>query len=767
MKKTKVILMAAIMMLSIATSALPLLVGASNTQNPYLVRTFFDEEGRQIDEIIVPERPPEIKATVVMVPETNIAMGINVLSNVPAFDWCYGCSATSAAMMFGHYDNTDYTNMYAGPTNGGVCPMTNSVWGSGECPLSATHQGYDELTEKGHVDDYWYSYGSSNDPYYGNWPEHGYADCTADYMGTNQYYNWQNTDGSTTFYFYEDGAPLYDYTECESDGKRDGCHGIRLFVESRGYNVFHDESNYQNYNQYIYGYNGNTQGFTFHDFKSEIDAGRPVIIQVEGHSMLGYGYNTVGNKVYIHDTWDHSDHQMTWGGTYSGLQHYGVAVIWLSSTPKCDGTDTNCGIYPSCENCNDDDGCWDYGTGCEERDYYCKSNEEGCKYTYSNRHTDGWVDTGDKKWIDDPGNECKEKEQKKQEYRDYYCSAGSCVYSVTETKWVDTGTTRNKLDGTICGCTENNTLKRCYEGSCSDTGICNSTICGADITCDGKKPGESCDTNKNCNSTCKCREILPPANPVRDMPDSVRPGEDFNVMVNWTAPSDDFNAIGLTDNANATANMTVSGNPGWCTPNANNVKPVNNTIEYAWYGPYSNGTDFTAVYSVYVPIDVPERNYAFDGYLEYYIGGEGPFIEEVTGHSVIKVIKGVPISGLTGEVNCSIEPDVTVILYNKTTGNKITETTSDTNGNYKNLSAPCSGEYRVTASKAGFKNETREISITEDVTYTLNFRGEYGLTPEDPSMSYVLECVNHWKYPSGECGLTMMKTLEVVNAWLY
>ncbi|MCK4733069.1 MAG: hypothetical protein KAT65_11495, partial [Methanophagales archaeon] len=62
---------------------------------------------------------------------------------------------------------------------------------------------------------------------------------------------------------------------------------------------------------------------------------------------------------------------------------------------------------------------------------------------------------------------------------------------------------------------------------------------------------------------------------------------------------------------------------------------------------------------------------------------------------------------------------------------------------------------------------TREISITEEVTYTLNFRGEYGLTPEDPSMSYVLECVNHWKYPPDECGLSMEKALEVVNAWLY
>lgn len=356
-KKVSLIVLTAIIVISLFTTVMPGLAaepsntlvsaepsvpisgGTSNTQNPYLVRTFFDDEGQQIDEIVVPGRPPEIKAEVVMVPEPNIAMGINVLSTVPAFNWCYGCSATSAAMMFGYYDNADYTNMYAGPTNGGVCPMDNSIWGAGiggsdgECPLSATHQGKDGLTTRGHVDDYWYSYGSSNDPYYGNWTEHAYANCTADFMGTNQYHNWHNTDGATIFYFHPNGAPLYDYTGGESVGYRDGCHGMRLFVESRGYNVFHDGTNYQNYNQYID--ECKSEGFTFEQFKAEIDAGRPVIIQVEGHSMLGYGYDTDGNKVYIHDTWDHGEHQMTWGGTYGAqnLQHYGVTVIQLKSLP--------------------------------------------------------------------------------------------------------------------------------------------------------------------------------------------------------------------------------------------------------------------------------------------------------------------------------------------------------------------------------------------------------------------------------------------------
>jgi hypothetical protein len=75
---------------------------------------------------------------------------------------------------------------------------------------------------------------------------------------------------------------------------------------------------------------------------------------------------------------------------------------------ECEGTDTSCGIYPNCENCTEKDGCYVYDNGCEERDYYCESNEEGCNYTYSNRHTDGWEETGNTSWEDDPENECKE-----------------------------------------------------------------------------------------------------------------------------------------------------------------------------------------------------------------------------------------------------------------------------------------------------------------------------------------------------------------------
>ncbi|MGB3459078.1 MAG: NosD domain-containing protein, partial [Halobacteriota archaeon] len=213
--------------------------------------------------------------------------------------------------------------------------------------------------------------------------------------------------------------------------------------------------------------------------------------------------------------------------------------IWnVTELPKeCEGTDTCCGSYPNCENCNEQDGCYPHGDGCEERDYYCAGNGTGCNYTSSNRHNDSWVDTGNTRWVDE--NECQEKEQKEQEYRDYKCSAGSCNYSISDTKWLDTGNTSIKANGTICGCTANNTVKSCYDGNCTDTGIGNSSNCCADVACDGKEPGESCGDGRICNSTCNCVSLAPPGitsfAPLSYVDDTVGNGRAFNVTVNQAA----------------------------------------------------------------------------------------------------------------------------------------------------------------------------------------------------------------------------------------
>ncbi|HSA34855.1 MAG TPA: hypothetical protein P5077_14100, partial [bacterium] len=329
-------------------------------RNEMQVRTFVGPDGKLIDEIVISGRPPET-FRMSGVPVPHEAAG--VLSNIPAFDWVYGCSATSAAMMAGFYDRSGYPDMYTGPTNGGVMLLNNSTWGYGECPLSATHQGYDGRSERGHVDDYWVEYNSAAaDPYIASgWTQHTYGECTGDYMGTNQS-ALSNNDGSTTFYNYPDGTRLYNYTGAEP-ARRDGCHGLRDFFESRGYVV------QENFNQYIMGYNGNTKGFTIDEFKAEIDAGRPVLIHVTNHTMLGYGYDAGTSTIYIHDTWDHADHTMTWGGSYSGLTHYGVSVIkLLSSSCECTTVSSccdGCHYLPESTECRGSAGECDVAENCD------------------------------------------------------------------------------------------------------------------------------------------------------------------------------------------------------------------------------------------------------------------------------------------------------------------------------------------------------------------------------------------------------------------
>ncbi len=295
----------------------------------YVIDTIVDN-GDTVVGVVVPYITPRKEP--IAYPTRSAVM----LSNVPAFSWCFGCSATSAAMAAGYYDNNGYPNMYTGPTNGGVCPLDNSSWPdvviSGEtrdqCPLSATHDGLDGRTTRGHVDDYWIvSDNAGPDPWIANgWTQHSWESCTADYMGTSQS-TYENVDGGTTFYFSPNGSPLYDYTGCEP-GRIDGCHGLREFFESRGYDVVN------NYSQRIYGYNGNTQGFTLSQYRAEIDEGRAVLIHVVGHTMLGVGYESGSSDIiYLHNTWDYSLHSMSWGGSYSGMQHSGMTVVELAPAP--------------------------------------------------------------------------------------------------------------------------------------------------------------------------------------------------------------------------------------------------------------------------------------------------------------------------------------------------------------------------------------------------------------------------------------------------
>jgi len=163
-------------------------------------------------------------------------------------------------------------------------------------------------------------------------------------------------------------------------------------------------------------------------------------------------------------------------------------AIHPGATEVCNGIDDDC------DNEIDEGPLCDYLDVLGDWEYYCKAGDEIWKHQrfqdfscvdgqcvkvfddYINDtfvqdcdDQDGWYDTGETRWVDDTP--CTEKEQKEQEYRDYYCDGEEgCLYDITDTQWVDTGQTRNKPNGTPCpddgiACT----VDTCQEGVCTHT----------------------------------------------------------------------------------------------------------------------------------------------------------------------------------------------------------------------------------------------------------------------------------------------------------
>jgi hypothetical protein len=276
-------------------------------------------------------------------------MGARSLT-VPAYNWVFGCSAVSGGMIAAYYDRNGYDNMYTGPTNGGVMPLDNSTWGTWSdgvatypnIPLSASHNGVDGRTILGSIDDYWVQYGSSaNDPYItGAWTQHTWGNAIGDYMKTSQS-AYGNTDGSTNFYNYTSSATPLTCADMLTYGVNtvDGTYGRKLFYEARGYTVTDCYS--QKTDNTIAG------GFSFAQLKAEIDAGRPVMLNLAGHTVVGVGYDDTGNTVYIHDTWDYLTHSMTWGTSYSGMQLLSVSIVNLAPLVANNPVPTTTSLNPT------------------------------------------------------------------------------------------------------------------------------------------------------------------------------------------------------------------------------------------------------------------------------------------------------------------------------------------------------------------------------------------------------------------------------------
>ena len=315
-------------------------------------------DGTSLEKYILngPPSPPEgyeLKRAAVALPGPSRKMATNTLT-VPAYDWVFGSAAVSGAMIAAYYDRNGYPNIYTGATNSGVMPLDSSAWGTWSDgvdtypnnPLVASHNGVDGRAVKGSIDDYWVQYGSSaSDPYItGAWTQHAWGTAIGDYMKTSQS-AYGNVDGSTTFWNYTSSASPLTCSDMESGGisTTDGTYGRKLFYEARGYTVTDCYS--QKTDNTVAG------GFSFAQFKAEIDANRPVMLCLAGLQIVGVGYEDSSQTVYVHDTWDYVTHTMTWGGSYSGMQLLSVSVVNLA--PACIDNDgdtygESCAAGPDC-----------------------------------------------------------------------------------------------------------------------------------------------------------------------------------------------------------------------------------------------------------------------------------------------------------------------------------------------------------------------------------------------------------------------------------
>ena len=246
---------------------------------------------------------------------------------VPQAEYMYGCTPTAVAMVLGYYDlfgyrGKDFSNLIDGDvqlnergTDGDAHNMNafDTTLGRAIATEDYVYRFFErdgvETTPEQELE---YSFVDGGDEL-----DISVWNCLADYLGTGQY--WRSMSNKATRLAYTTLEELVlstrmttitgdGYTREVAEKYLSFLYGLQLYVQSRGYSLDYEITA----SRQVDVKHGD---FTFEDYMAEIDAGRPVLISIDGHTMVGYGYNAETQELVFDDTYQ-TDCRMTWGGSY-------------------------------------------------------------------------------------------------------------------------------------------------------------------------------------------------------------------------------------------------------------------------------------------------------------------------------------------------------------------------------------------------------------------------------------------------------------------
>lgn len=274
------------------------------------------------------------------------------ITGVPDYNWYYGCFGTGSGNLMGYWDRNGFPDIYTGPVNGGLAPLNTSGANEQIYTLWASRAGYGGRASNnwGHVDDYYAAYMSINNPYRLAGRQPHTNDCIGDFMGLS-HYNWTNLNGECNGninafafnYFDTSGVRRQNFAAPTPDIQS----GLRAYLQYCGY-----DADIISQVADVYPKTPAGRGFNFFDFMQCIDAGFPVLLQLQinsyargdgtnpdFHAILGYGYQDYGGSakdIYVHNSWAQGEKIYSWNNfpAVGGLGFYLRGVYILMPKPE-------------------------------------------------------------------------------------------------------------------------------------------------------------------------------------------------------------------------------------------------------------------------------------------------------------------------------------------------------------------------------------------------------------------------------------------------